>query len=575
MESKLSDAKLSVEQEPGGGPFSVAAAAGLWRGLLGFGAVRLAALGAVGVAVFGLIALFAVAGPTRPNALLYADLELREADQITTALDRAHIPWDIQGQGSRIMVPPDQVARARMLLARDGLPSGGTVGYELFDRTDPLTSTQFQQSLNETRALEGELARSIRTISGVRAARVHLVLPRRDPFEHSARAAQASVLLTTAGAARLDREAVQAIINLVAAAVPGLKPETISVVDSKGTLLARAGHATDSMRAAETIEELRRGAEARIARGVEDLLEQTVGIGHVRAEASVELDTATLRQTEERFDPDQQVARSTQNVTDSAHNTETPQNVSVQNNLPNADATGTTAGSQTSRQEETTNYEIGKTTRVLTRDTPQLKRVSVAVMLDDATAPQADGGAPQPRSAEDLARLTALVKTAIGYDEQRGDHVELVSMHFNAAVEAPPVSAGPLGLERTDIPHLLSNLLLAVIAILALLLVVRPVAMSLSAGRATSLPEGGSGGLLDGQEGRAGRLGASAHPALGGAMAGGGELPAGGEDLLVEMSNVEGQVRASSIRRTAQLAERHPEETLGILRAWMAQPEPG
>jgi flagellar M-ring protein FliF len=248
-------------------------------------------------------------------ALLYGDLDLKESGQVVEALGRQHIAYRIAGQGGQILVPSDQVARARMLLARDGLPSGGSIGYEIFDRGDGLAATQFQQTINETRALEGELARTIRAMDGIRAVRVHLVLPRREPFARERQDAQASVMLTMAGAARLDREGVQSILTLVAAAVPGLKPRNISLVDSHGTLLARAGQPVGAAGGAQDADEIRRGTELRLSRAVEEMLERTLGPGHVRAEAAVEMDFDRVNETQEKYDPDGQVVRSQQTST--------------------------------------------------------------------------------------------------------------------------------------------------------------------------------------------------------------------------------------------------------------------
>ena len=209
-------------------------------GLRGLGPARLGAMAAVSLVLLGLLGWLAMRGGDAPMALLYADLDLREAGQVVDQLDRAKIPRQVDGGGARILVPSDQVARARLLLAKEGLPSGGSIGYEIFDRSDALTATGFQQGISQTRAMEGELARTIRLLQGVRGARVHLVLPRREPFARDRQDAQASVVLTMAGAARLDREGTQAVLNLVAAAVPGLRPQNIAVIDSRGNLLARA-----------------------------------------------------------------------------------------------------------------------------------------------------------------------------------------------------------------------------------------------------------------------------------------------------------------------------------------------
>ncbi|MGH7153136.1 MAG: flagellar basal-body MS-ring/collar protein FliF, partial [Acetobacteraceae bacterium] len=274
----------------------------LLDGLRALGTARLAALGAVGLGTLALLALLILAGTAQPMTLLYGDLDLRDSAQITDQLSRAHIPYHLRASGSVITVPADQVSQARVLLARQGLPTGGTVGYEIFDHTDPLGTTEFQQRIDETRALEGELARTIDAISGVRAARVHLVLPQREPFARDQDTAQASVLLTMAGATRLDRQGVQAILNLVAAAVPGLKPRNIAVVDSLGDLLARAGEPVGPEGTAMSADEIRHATEMRLARAVEDMLDRSFGPGHVRAEASVQMDFDHVNLTEEKFD---------------------------------------------------------------------------------------------------------------------------------------------------------------------------------------------------------------------------------------------------------------------------------
>ena len=201
-------------------------------------------------------------------------------------------------------------------------PSGGSVGYEIFDRSDGLVATEFQQKINETRALEGEIARTIRAMQGIRGVRVHLVLPRREPFARDRQDAQASVMLTMAGVGRLDREGIQAILNLVSAAVPGLRPQNIAIVDSRGDLLARAGEPVGPTATALSTEEVRHATELRLARAVEEMLERSLGAGHVRAEAAVRMSFDRMNQTEERYDPDGQVTRSSQSVTTNSKNTE-------------------------------------------------------------------------------------------------------------------------------------------------------------------------------------------------------------------------------------------------------------
>jgi flagellar M-ring protein FliF len=536
-------------------------------GLRALGAGRLVALGAVGLGMLVMIGLLALRGgaPSR-MALLYADLDMREASQIAEALDKAHIAHEEPGQGDRVLVASTEVARARLLLAKDGLPSGGSIGYEIFDRGDAMTSTQFQQEINETRALEGEIARSIRMIQGVRQARVHLVMPRRQPFSRDTQSAQASVVLTMAGAARLDAQAVQAVLNLVAAAVPGLKPQGISVVDSRGTLLARAGQPTGEQQVMETGEEMRRSTELRLSRAVEEMLEQSLGQGRVRAEAAVEMNFDHVKETTDSFDPNQQVVRSTQTTSDANKSTESEKTVSVQNNLPNADAgQGGQSGSTENKQEETTNYEIGKTVRTLVREQPQIARISLAVMVDGDAQPGADGKpAWHERSADDIGRIRRLVQSAIGYDEKRGDKVDVVSMRFAAQDEGTNAPAGLLGmgLEKADLVSLAQSGILAVVVLIALLVVLRPMALRLTTVPAEDLLGGGMvAGALAG--------GAALLPGASLMEAGAQGLIA--DDSLVNIANVEGQLRASAIKKLTDMVDKHPEETLKIMRGWLGQ----
>jgi flagellar M-ring protein FliF len=547
----------------------------LFDGLKALGFARLAALAGVALGMLGLFALLALRGGSEPMALLYGDLDLRDAAQVTDQLTHEHIAYRLAGGGTQVLVPADLVAQARIGLAKEGLPSGGTVGYEIFDRSDGLAATEFQQQINETRALEGELDRTIRAINGVRAVRVALVLPRREPFAREQQDAQASVLLTMNGAAQLDNEGVQAILNLVAAAVPGLRPKNITVVDSRGDLLARAGAPSGPTGEALTTEEVRRATELRLSRAVEDMLEKSLGTGKVRAEATVRMSFDQVKQTQETYDPDGQVTRSSQSVNSTSKTTEPSTTVTAQNNLPNADAGTNPTGTQEGRQEETTNFEIGKTVRTVIRDQPQIDRVSLAVMIDGTTTTGPDGKSTwQPRSADELARITTLVKTAIGYDAKRGDQVEVVSMRF--ITEDPPTAAAPtgalsfLGLDQASLLRLAETGLIGLMGLLALLLVLRPMVLRLTTLAPDRLAGGGGNLALTLPGSSYGGASVSAEAAMsapgGGAVAGLLE-----DESMVSISQIEGQLRASSIRRISDLANKHPDETLSILRGWMAQ----
>ncbi len=549
--------------------------AAVLAGLRALGPVKLGALAVVALVSLGLLGMLALRGAGVPMALLYGELDLREAGQVVDQLDRARIPHAAEAGGARILVPVDQVARARMLLAKEGLPSGGSIGYEIFDRADGLTASAFQQGISQTRALEGELARTIRVLQGVRAARVHLVLPRREPFARDRQEAQASVVLTMAGAARLDRDGTQAVLNLIAAAVPGLKPQNVAIVDSRGNLLARAGQPTGGLAAAQSGEELKRGTEARISRAVEEMLERSLGAGRVRAEATVELDFDQVRETQEKYDPEGQVVRSQQSSTGNSRTTEAQQSVSVQNNLPNAEPAAPGAGTQEQKSEETTNYEIGKTVRTVVREHPQLRRLSLAVMVDGVVAAGADGKAAwSPRSTDELARIASLVRSAVGFDEKRGDRVEVVTMRFTGIEDAPEPAALPVWarLDKADLVRLAEAGLLAVAVVLCMALVLRPMVLRVALAGA----QGGAGGGADG--GAAGAIVGSGPAALAASGAGGGAaaLPGAehghepGEDDMMRLANVEGELRAASIRRVAELVEKHPEASLAMIRGWIA-----
>ncbi|WP_343898385.1 flagellar basal-body MS-ring/collar protein FliF, partial [Craurococcus roseus] len=465
---------------------------GVAAGLKALGPKRLSALGGVGLALLALLAALAMRAGTPPMAPLFGDMEARDAAAVVAALEKQRVPYRLEAGGTRVLAPADQVPRLRLTLAREGLPSGGGVGWEIFDRAESLTTTPFQQDVNRLRALEGEIARTIRGLAGVRTARVHLALPRREAFSRERGEAQASVVLAMQGAQRLDRDGVQAVLHLVATAVPGLKPSGISIVDSRGELLARGGQAlsgpAQAGAASLSQEELRRAHEMRIGRSVEELLERTLGPGRVRAEATVEMDFDRVQTTEERFDPENQVARSQQSVNEQNRGAE-PQPTTVAGNLPGAEGQGGSGGaSQESRQEETTNYEIGRSTRSTTREHPVVRRLSVAVLVDGVAEARPGETAPvwRERTPEELARIAGLVRSAVGFDERRGDRVEVVSMRFveEPGAAAPAEPAGFLGLPALP-PALLARLaesgLLALVALVGILAVGRPVAHRLSA----------------------------------------------------------------------------------------------
>lgn len=486
-----------------------------------FGPARLAIMGLTVAGLIGVLAWLLVDSGKPSLSLLYADLEMTDASRITAQLDAAKVTYRLGNDGTSVFVPSDQVAKLRATLAEQGLPTGGSMGYEIFDRTDALGSTNFLQNVNLVRALEGELSRTMRSIDTVKSARVHLVLPQRELFSRETKEPSASVLLQMRGTARLTQGQVAAVQHLIASAVPGLTPGRISIIDGQGTLLTTGSEGDDAEAGIDTkADERRRQLEAKLTRAVEQLVERTVGPGNVRAEVSADMDFDRVNTSQEIFDPDGQVIRSTQTVQENNANSERDANppTTAANNLPDANA-GATAGAGSTnsenRNEETVNYEFSKKVINHVKETGVVNRLSVAVLVDGKrTADAAGKPVYTARTPEELEQLTALVRSAVGFNAARGDKVDVVNMPF-ATLEMPEAEAAsalPLGLERSDVVRLVQYLIAFFLALLVLLLVVHPLfkrslsPMQLAAAGATS------SALLESQLGATGNTPAIAGP---------------------------------------------------------------
>lgn len=549
--------------------------------LRNLGPMKLAALGAVAL---GLIAFFVflAAHLTSPGmSLLYSGLDAADSEQIVQRLETQQIPYELRGGGDQIYVPEDQVARLRLAMAGEGIPTGGSVGYEIFDRADALGTTNFVQQINQLRALEGELSRTIRSLRQVKAARVHLVLPKRELFSRDRNDPTASVVLVLQGS--LDKEQVQSIQHLVASAVPGMKSTNVSVIDNRGNLLAKGQEAGEEFDSSNS-EEMRQGYEARMAQSIEELLAQTLGAGKVRAEVTADIDFSRVTTNTENFDPNGQVVRSTQTVEDKGNTQEKSgdSSVSVANNVPNPPSQNSgnsnTSNSQNERNEETVNYEISKRSETQVKTNGTVKRISAAVLVDGAYSTGANGAqAYAPRSQEELDKIATLVKSAIGYDEKRGDVVQVVNMPF--AQNQETISDGTIfmGLDKQDLMRIVELVVLAAVAVLVLLLVVRPLL-----NRLLAMPGAASAdqGLLPGLSAEAAAAlppGAAAALALSGpseSMQQGlmaAENIANEIDQMIDINQVEGRVRASSLKKISELVEQHPEQAVNIMRQWMYQ----
>jgi flagellar M-ring protein FliF len=549
--------------------------------LKGVGAARFGVMAGVAAAltVFFLYVADVIATP--PQSILYAGLSARDASQITAKLDAMNVHYTLEGGGGTILVPADRVEKLRMDMAAQNLPSAG-VGYEIFDKSNAFGTSAFVERIDELRALQGELTRSIETIDGIEAARVHLVLPHRQIFARNATPPTASVVLKAENPLR--REQVLAIQHLVAAAVAGLQPDRVAVIDDHGDLLAGGdGNAGQDVMAARQDQQTA-DYENRLEKHIQDIVASVVGPGHVRVQVAADIKYNHTQQTSETFDPNGRVPLSTQSVDQSSTSTQGQTNnaVSVSTALPGKQ--GATSGggnpslSKSRRSEETTNYEVSKTTTLSVNDGGDLKRLSVAVVVDDHLKHLGGGKTKDvPLSKQELAQITSLVKTAIGYDKARGDRVEVVNMPFARMDIGPlPTASAPLlGLSSAYWFKIIEATILSLTALLIGLFVGRPLIRNMfapSAPVAAAMP----GVAQLGAPQAVGQLAAPAMaPAqLGDASAGQAAAlpPPPPSGAMIDISRIEGQVRESSIRKVGEVVDAHPEEALAILRTWLHQP---
>ena len=360
------------------------------------GVARVAAMGVVAVLMLGFFGFLILRATTPQLAPIYSGLTLDDSAAIVDELRTMNVPYELRGEGDTILVPRDQITSLRMSLAQNGLPARGQVGYEIFDEQSTLGSTSFVQNINQVRALEGELARTISSLARVKSARVHLVLPERQLFRQDTPSPSASIMLSVRG--QLSGGEISAIQHLVSAAIEDLSPGRVSIVDDTGRLLASGSDDGDSMLAASDVQDRVAGIENRLQDRVQSILENVVGAGRARVQVAVELDLQRSTVTQETFDPEGQVVRSSQTRESSSLSTNGASNngVTVSNELPNgtggAGGSGAT-GDQSSTTEETTNYEISRKTQTDVSDAGGIKRLSVAVAVDGAYATAADGSA--------------------------------------------------------------------------------------------------------------------------------------------------------------------------------------
>ncbi len=566
------------------------------------GRMRIAAALVVVALVGGGLGVIMLRGDAGGQKLLFSGLDLEEASEITNKLDTAGVPYTLEGGGSAVFVPADKVEDARMMLSEQGLPTRGSIGWEIFDKSDALGETQFVLNIKQLRAMEGELERTISAYDMVQSARVHLSVPDRPLFQQNSEKPKASVVLKITGNI-MSPEKVRAIRNIVASQVPGLAVGAVTVASTDGRLLAAATDENDPSGAAgggTSNDERRNALEDGYRKKVLDVIENIAGPGAAKVTVSVEADFNKVTQSSETYNPDSRVVRSETTVEDSSTNQEANpgDETTVANNVPTgaqpAAAPQPKSQSSANRNESTVNYEIDKTLRTEVVEGGKIQRLSVAVAIDHMRVPGAEGQPAtwQPRPPEEIARITALVKSAVLFNEQRGDVVTVESAAFARpdtsldGGEAP----GAFDLDKFDLLHIGEIVALLLTALALVFFVLRPLISGLfaksdpadlppeivalkGAKRAKAIAAMQAAAAAPQQQRQIPHDGTSDHLiGLNEGRVVGFDAPMPDRlDAGIDVARISGQVKASSIKKISEVVASHPDESVSIIRSWLAE----
>jgi flagellar M-ring protein FliF len=521
------------------------------------GTRRLMIMGGVVLALLVGLGALALRGTSSSEmGYLYTDLDPSAAQAITEKLKTQGVPFQLSADGTAVMAPVARMPELRMALASERL--GGKIGYEVLDNEEAFGVSSSRAKINETRAIEGELSKSIESLDRISKARVHIVMPEREIFAAEARKASAAVTVKTNG--RLPKEAVQSIRYLVSSSVPELSPAAVSVVDQTGALLARAGE--DGGAGGSDLDERQAAIEARMRSELESMIEPIVGQGKVRAEVTVALDRDQTREEADVFDPDAQVIAHQVTVDSSDQNDASnagAEGVSVGAQLPEANGPITGSGQETQRSarsesSEETSFQNSHKQTVSVRAPGKINRLSVAVMVN--------GGA-QGLPPQQLQRLTRLVENAVGYDAERGDSVVVESMPFSADADAAAEGALPFGLTGGQLLNFAKWALLAGAIVAGALLLrkrLRPIEPAAPVAAAPTLNEDLV--ALDAKaaaDAPAALIEDMSEPQTGVAML----------DQEIALAQVDGRIRLSALKRIGDAIAKSPGESASVIRQWM------
>ena len=535
--------------------------------LASLGSTRLLALGSIGLGmVFALV--FGVGTLVSPTfAPLYNNLSATTASQLVNTLEQAGFKVKLSEAGSTINVAQDQIPRARMALADQGLPNEGSPGWELFDQSSGLGINSFMQKINRLRALEGELARSIQSLSTVEAARVHLVLPEREAFSRRRPDPSASVIIRSRSNATISRRQALSIRALVAAAVPEMAPDKVVVISSNGEMVLGE---SETSAGGVTLETVKVGIEERLSNSISDILTARVGAGNARVQVAVVLNHERRVTTAKNYDPDQQVVRSTESSEEtSSDGSPDGGTVDVANNLP-GDFGGNSAGgepsSKTALTREVVNYEIGSSNIETVREAGEVQRISVAVLVNGIRTVAENGDVTyEDRSTDELDRLRRLIESASGINLERGDSISIDSLQFADYgadfIEPVGVSFGQMLSE--NLASILRGLFALGLIAAVLMLGVRPMLrLMLEAPQPALLDDSGSSQASPAQLKDTGSQ--TATPMI--------ATPINGDaNMLPPLISGNNSLERQRISAFTNIVEQEPEESMKIINHWLAE----
>ena len=557
----------------------------LLTSLKDLGPRKLGGLALVGLLVVAIVSLGGYYLSRPDMETLYSGLDRTDMSSIGAALTEAGIPFDAAPSGDTILTAFSQTAQARMLLAEKGLPRSENAGYELFDNLGSIGLTSFMQEVTRVRALEGEIARTIQSIADVRAARVHIVLPDEGSFRRDSRPPSASVVIRTDGSGSF--KSAEAIRHLVAAAVPGMSVDEVTVLDTDGTLLASGG---DGLNAAP---QKLLGVEQIVSNSVQDSIRRTLapylGVGNFQSSVTARLNTDRRQISERTFDPEGRVERSTRTVreTGESQNATQDQATTVDQNVPqpvdqaNAGASGRSSSDSKERREELTNYEINEKTVSTTSDGYQVENLSVAVVVNRARLKEAIGAdATDEQVDARLKQIETLVASAAGVSQSRGDQLTVTAVDFlDSTTALEPVPAPGIGeMFMRQSGTLINALTILVVAVLLVWFGIKPAIRALSPpaqdaqdGAGSDSIELANAGFMNETDGNAigGMDAGSAFGALGspGATAAlGGPRATADTGFLDDIAQT--QINSPQAR-LSQLVEYDEKQAAAILKQWI------